>query len=49
MSMDILRCKRAPGRSDARDAAIDPSRHLLYVVNRAASGGTSYVQTIPLR
>jgi DNA-binding beta-propeller fold protein YncE len=39
----------ADGLHDARGAAIDPSRHLLYVVDRAASGGTSYVQIIPLR
>jgi DNA-binding beta-propeller fold protein YncE len=39
----------ADGLHDARGAAIDASRHLLYVVDRAASGGASAVQIIPLR
>jgi hypothetical protein len=39
----------AEGLHDARGAAIDPSRHRLYVVDRAAAGGTSAVQIIPLR
>jgi len=34
---------------DARGIAIDPTRHLLYVVDRAAAGGTSYLRTYRLK
>ncbi len=34
---------------DARGIAIDPTRHLLYVVDRAATGRTSYVRTYRLK
>ncbi|GAB2916733.1 hypothetical protein GCM10027093_64070 [Paraburkholderia jirisanensis] len=34
---------------DARGVALDESRHTLYVVDRAAAGGTSYVRSLPLR
>ncbi|WP_109477302.1 hypothetical protein [Paraburkholderia sp. C35] len=34
---------------DARGVAVDATRHRLYVVDRAAAGGTSYVRILPLR
>jgi DNA-binding beta-propeller fold protein YncE len=39
----------ADGLQDARGAAIDETRHRLYLVDRAAAGGTSYVRILPLR
>ncbi|MFP3555349.1 hypothetical protein SB861_32220 [Paraburkholderia sp. SIMBA_049] len=51
-------CKVAPDGSvneiatdfhDARGVAVDPARHRLYVVDRAAAGGTSYLRILPLR
>ncbi|BCF90592.1 hypothetical protein [Paraburkholderia sp. PGU16] len=51
-------CKVAPDGSvneiatdfhDARGVAADPARHRLYVVDRAAAGGTSYLRILPLR
>lgn len=50
-------CKVAPDGSvneiatdfhDARGVAVDPARHRLYVVDRAAAGGTSYLRILPL-
>jgi hypothetical protein len=34
---------------DARGVAVDASHNLLYAVDRAAKGGTSYVRTFPLK
>lgn len=34
---------------DARGVALDESRRVLYAVDRAAAGGTSYVRILPLR
>jgi DNA-binding beta-propeller fold protein YncE len=38
----------ASGFHDARGVALNPSRHVLYVVDRAASGGTSSLRSVAL-
>lgn len=38
----------AGGFHDARGVAVNPARHELYVVDRAAAGGTSYLRIVPL-
>jgi hypothetical protein len=34
---------------DARGVALDETRHVLYVIDRAAAGATRYVRALPLQ